>query len=102
MKLYRLGRLVVVCCALALTGWAQVGTGTLRGVVTDTSGATVPGASVTATGDGGQVKVGATNQQGLYSITGLAPGKYTVRVLSKGFNVFEAQTELGTAAAVTV
>src|SRR5579872_4765869 len=99
MNLYRLGRLALFCCALAMTVQAQVGTGTLRGVVTDPSGATVPGASITATGAGGQVKVGATNQQGLYSITGLAPGKYTVRVLAKGFNVFEGQAELGTAAA---
>ena len=101
MKLYRLGRLALLCCALAMTVQAQVGTATLRGVVTDPSGATVPGASVTATGEGAQVKVGSTNQQGLYSITGLTPGKYTVRVLSKGFNVFESQVEVGTAATVT-
>ncbi len=102
MKSNRLGWLALCFCALAMTAWAQVGTGTLRGVVSDPSGATVPGASVTATGEGANVKVGSTNQQGLYSINGLAPGKYTVRVLAKGFNVFETQAEVGPAAAVTL
>src|ERR1022692_3367296 len=102
MKLNRLCWLALLCFALTAIAWAQVGTGTVRGVVTDPSGATIPGASVTATGAGANVKVGSTNQQGLYSITGLAPGKYTVRVLAKGFNVFEAPIDLGPAAAVTV
>ena len=33
----------------------------------------IPGASVTVTGPGNNVKVGSTNQQGSYVINGLAP-----------------------------
>ncbi len=49
----RLGRCGVLFCALvlftALSGFAQVLTGTLTGSVTDPSGAVIPGAAVTAT-----------------------------------------------------
>ncbi len=63
--------------------------GTLRGTVTDATGASIPGATVTATGPGGAVKVGQTSGDGSYSITGLPSGKYTVRGLAKGFSIFE-------------
>ncbi|MCX6620242.1 MAG: carboxypeptidase regulatory-like domain-containing protein [Acidobacteria bacterium] len=63
--------------------------GTLRGQVTDSSGASVPGASVTATGSRGMVKVGQTAADGTYTIAGLPSGTYTVRGLAKGFAIFE-------------
>ena len=63
--------------------------GTLRGQVTDASGASVPGAAVTATGPNGIVKAAQTRADGTYSIAGLPAGTYTVRGLAKGFSVFE-------------
>ncbi len=63
--------------------------GTLRGQVTDPSGAVVPGATVTATGPEGTVKVASTNQEGRYVISGLPDGKYTVRALAKGFAPYD-------------
>jgi len=64
-------------------------TGSLRGQVTDPSGAAVPNASVTLTGPNNAVKVGQTDSSGNYSVAGLAPGQYTVRVMAPGFTLFE-------------
>jgi hypothetical protein len=59
--------------------------GTLRGRVTDPSGAVIRGATVTAIDATGQKTTVTTNSQGIYEIKGLAPGKYTVNVIAKGF-----------------
>jgi hypothetical protein len=60
--------------------------GTLTGTVTDPSGASIPGAKVTAleaaTGVGHDV---VSNDAGLYRFTALLPGTYTVTVTANGF-----------------
>ena len=66
--------------------FAQAGRGGISGLVTDPSGAAVPGAKVTlldhATGvEQTTVSTGA----GLYSFVSLAPGSYKVTVVAKGF-----------------
>ena len=58
------------------------GTGSIGGSVTDTLGAVVPGATVTAVAADGTQKTGTANKNGEYSITGLVPGTYTVRASS--------------------
>jgi len=64
---------------------AQTSGGTLRGRVTDPSGAVISQATVTAnTSDGRSVTV-VTNNQGIYEFKGLAPGSYTVTAVAKGF-----------------
>src|SRR5271168_636582 len=75
--------LLVVSAALAQTP------GSLKGQVLDPSGAAVPGATVTLTGPNGVVKVAQTDNNGAYSVVGLPPGKYTVRVIAAGFDLFE-------------
>src|SRR5437868_6231432 len=62
---------------LAAPVMAQVAT--LRGVVTDESGAVVPAARVLLTGQGAAVKSTASDGAGRYSFTGLTPGDYTVQ-----------------------
>ncbi|HEY4365063.1 MAG TPA: TonB-dependent receptor [Bryobacteraceae bacterium] len=52
---------------------------TLRGVVTDESGALVPGARVTVTPPRGAPQTAATDAGGAYSFSGLAPGTYSVQ-----------------------
>ena len=64
-------------------------TGTLNGQVVDTLGAVVVGASVTAVDASGKEKTVVTNRQGEYSLTGLAPGKYTVRTTAPTFQAYE-------------
>jgi Carboxypeptidase regulatory-like domain/TonB dependent receptor len=63
-------------------------TGTLRGQVTDPSGAVVPSAAVAVLVSGGQPHSATTNRSGNYEIGNLAPGKYTVTANAPGFAVF--------------
>jgi hypothetical protein len=75
----------------------------LRGVVTDPSGASVPGATITLTGPNSLVKVVQSDSTGSYSIPGLPPGSYTVRVGATGFALFEKTgLDLAAARAVTL
>jgi hypothetical protein len=53
-------------------------TATLRGLVTDESGAVVPAAKVTVNGPSGLVKSTTTAADGVYSFPGLPPGNYSV------------------------
>lgn len=69
--------------ALAQTG----GEGALEGTVTDSTGAAIPGATVTATNQASKVATTRTSTSaGLFSITPLIPGKYTVTVKANGFS----------------
>jgi len=63
-------------------------TGTLRGQVTDPSGAVVPDAAVAVLVSGGQPHSATTNRSVNYEIGNLAPGKYTVTANAQGFSVF--------------
>ncbi|HXG92038.1 MAG TPA: carboxypeptidase regulatory-like domain-containing protein [Blastocatellia bacterium] len=77
--------------ALAVTALGQAtGSATLRGRVTDPSGAVVPDVSVTlineATKDERKTK---TNDEGFYTFSSVNPGTYTVRVEASGFKVSE-------------
>jgi Carboxypeptidase regulatory-like domain/TonB dependent receptor len=63
---------------------AQAGSGTLRGRVTDPSGAVIPQATVTATA-AGQIGTAVSDAQGAYEIKGLAPGTYAVSAQATGF-----------------
>jgi hypothetical protein len=62
--------------------------GTLRGRVTDPSGAVVANATVGILVSGKQTHVAISNQTGNYEIGNLAPGKYTVIANAKGFAIF--------------
>jgi hypothetical protein len=77
-------------------------TGTLRGQVTDPSGAVVPGATVAVLMSGEQVSGGqthsaTTNRSGGYEIGNLPPGKYTVTANAQGFAIF-VQNDVNVAA----
>jgi hypothetical protein len=71
---------------LATPTRAQVATGTILGTVTDTSGAGVPGATVTATNLDTQFSRGATTDlSGQYSLPLMPVGRYQVDVALDGF-----------------
>ncbi len=62
------------------------GTASIQGVVTDTTGAVIQDATVTATNIATQVKhTTVTDTSGLYSFPNIAIGTYTVEVTAKGF-----------------
>jgi hypothetical protein len=67
--------------------------GTLRGRVLDQFDAVVGGATVTVISASGAEKTADTNEQGEYLVSGLAPGKYTVRTKALHFAPFE-ETEV--------
>ena len=89
-----LGRRIVACLALAVTALAflappshaqSVG-GAITGLVKDESGATVPGATVTARNAATNVAYTATsNSAGNYTVTNVPPGSYVVKSELSGF-----------------
>jgi Carboxypeptidase regulatory-like domain/TonB-dependent Receptor Plug Domain len=66
---------------------AEKGKGALYGIVTDPSGAVIPGGTATAAGKAGPVTANA-NAAGQYVINGLAPGAYKLTVAATGFAPF--------------
>src|SRR4051812_32201306 len=69
--------------------FAQQGAATLHGQVTDEFGGAVIGATVTVVNQSGVEKAVVTNNEGMYVVSGLAPGTYTVRAVATGFAVNE-------------
>ncbi len=84
MRLYVIVLCISICSAAS---FAQTSSGTLRGKITDPSGAVVPEARITATGKDGKSANAVTNHQGIYEIRGLAAGGYNVATAAKGFAV---------------
>jgi len=79
---------VIVSLLLVVPVNAQVVTSNLQGFVTDTSGAIVPGAKVTAVNvETGESRETTTNEEGLYRFNLLPRGRYEVRVAKAGFAV---------------
>jgi hypothetical protein len=85
---------VLVCAFyLALSGFAfaqNSNSGDIRGTVTDSTGALVPGADVTVTNtDTGVVNHYVTNNDGLYDTNSILPGNYTLEFSKQGFEKFK-------------
>jgi hypothetical protein len=69
--------------------------GGITGEVRDASGASIPGATVTATNTAtNAVRTTATNETGLYAFPSLIPGTYRVRVEASGFKA-ATRTDIG-------
>src|ERR1044071_883548 len=77
----RVSLIFVLTCAAAY-GQAR---STLRGLITDELGAAIVGVSVTLTDANGVQKKTTTNGEGVYSFSGLPPGKYLVSAVASGF-----------------
>jgi hypothetical protein len=82
-RVYWAGTLLLLVVGLLLfprTAAAQTGAASLTGLVTDQSGAAVPGATVTATNQATNVAYTAvSNEAGNYTITSLPVGVYVVK-----------------------
>jgi len=71
--------LTVFLCAAGAFAQAQASTADLRGLVTDPSGAIVPGATVTARSAAtGIERTSTTNDEGSYQFFALPPGEYEI------------------------
>lgn len=83
----------ITLCLLTLglvgVAFAQERAGSLRGQVLDELGGAIVGATVTAIDAKTTEKTVLTNNSGVYTINGLAPGKYTLRVVNSGFAIYE-------------
>ncbi len=78
--------LIVLFGLLAVPAFAQRTSGAIRGTVTDSSGAVIPGATVTAKSEGtGFNRSTVTNTEGVYSFEELPVGTYSVEVALQGF-----------------
>ena len=77
---------VLALCLASATGHAQTGAASITGLVTDDSGAPVPGAMVTATNQATNVNYEAhSNAAGNYTIASVTLGTYVVRAELSGF-----------------
>ena len=78
----------LVVAATLPCAWSQEVTASITGTITDPSGAAVSGATVTATSvERGIAYTAQTNDSGLYRISQLPVGSYTVKVEKSGFSV---------------
>jgi hypothetical protein len=84
--------MLILCCAILAVSFpvlfihAQSVNATLNGLVLDSSGAVIPGATVQAINDGTNIVYPTTtNDAGVYSLPSLPPGRYHIQVSKAGF-----------------
>src|SRR6185436_17637903 len=81
------GVIVVWCvCMGTRPAGAQVGSGDITGVLTDPSGAAVPGATVTVTNVAtNRQRAVSSTSEGAYTAASLPPGEYRLEISQSGF-----------------
>jgi hypothetical protein len=93
----KFGRMVSAAIALiatlAVPAFAQQQTGSISGRAEDTSGAAMPGVTVSITSDNliGGARTAVTDGQGVYRFTLLPGGKYTVKFELSGFGTLNIE-----------
>jgi len=95
----RIIRYCTTCMFLFLlaTPWlsAQTNTTALSGTVVDTSGAMIPGATITITNAAsGTTQTTKAKSRGEFSFEQLTPGTYEVKVSTPGFSELDEKVEL--------
>jgi hypothetical protein len=84
--LHGIGALALLIAAFSLPVSAQTNKGTIRGTITDQTGAVVPNAAVTVTNvDTNAERTVNTSDEGTYEIPLLDPGKYRVTIKAATF-----------------
>ncbi|MEQ1758940.1 MAG: TonB-dependent receptor [Vicinamibacterales bacterium] len=79
------------------------GAGSIAGVVLDSTGGAVPGATIRVVNTvTNAVQELVTNEQGSYRVEGLAPGNYRVETVLDGFETTQSQAVVGAGENVTV
>ena len=79
---------LIAVAALPASSWAQ---SSIAGLVTDTSGAVLPGVTVEVSSPAliEKTRVATTDSEGRYEIVNLRPGTYAVVFSLPGFNTFK-------------
>src|SRR5215469_14597305 len=86
----RITKLLAVFALLAAVASAQTQTATLRGKVSDNSGAVIPGAQVTLTNtEQNRSWNASSNSEGVYEFVQIPPGKYSLAVEARGFKKYQ-------------
>lgn len=102
----RFRTLVVALSFIVLANLVVLGqAGSISGTVVDTNGAVTPSASVEVKGDGGQSYTVIANDSGVYRVSSIAAGTYTVSVTLMGFKKFvvgNVKVDIGTPTTVNV
>ncbi len=76
--------LALACCVA--TAHAQTGAASITGLITDETGAALPGVTITATNVATNVPyVAVSNEAGNYTVTSVPVGRYTVKAELSGF-----------------
>ena len=88
LKLRRVYFLLLAALVVAGVALAQPGTGTVKGTLSDDSGAVIPAATVTLAPASGAPKTAQTQADGTYTFAGVAPGQYNVTTSFPGFAPF--------------
>ena len=84
--------LLTGCCGLL---WSQASLTSLRGTVTDSSGAMIPGASVSIENKTTNLKsTQVSNNSGEYVFAQIVPGTYVITVDSNGFGSQSKQADI--------
>ena len=87
------GVLVLAILSVPSMGFAQQ-TGTLAGIVRDSQGAVLPGATVTVSSDAliGGARTVITGESGAYQLAGLPPGSYIVAYELRPYELQQPRT----------
>ncbi|MGI8470201.1 MAG: beta-sandwich domain-containing protein [Pyrinomonadaceae bacterium] len=88
MKFFKSFILLILFAAASLSVAAQQ-TGSIGGQVVDIQGGVVGGATVIAVDANAKEKTAVTNKDGEFTVNGLSPGKYIVRVTAPKFGLYE-------------
>ncbi|MGI9035889.1 MAG: carboxypeptidase regulatory-like domain-containing protein [Pyrinomonadaceae bacterium] len=89
MKIFKSFAFFILLVFASLNIFAQQTTGSITGQVVDSLGGVVNGATVIAVDANAKEKSVTTTKDGAFTIGGLAPGKYTVRVVAPRFGLYE-------------
>ena len=88
----------VATTGVATSAAAQTGLATITGIVSDASGAGIPGLSVTATNQATNIAyTGVTNEAGNYIITSVPIGAYVIAAELQGFKSAQSTVTLSAA-----
>jgi hypothetical protein len=101
-KLFASAAMLVLCLSVSTQVFGQANNATLTGTVSDSTGAILPGVTITSTNNAtGVVTMVLTNEAGAYNIQSLLPGAYTLSAELPGFQK-QTYSDVALGNAVTV